>query len=202
MKRYFPILLGSVLILVAACAPVTPAVPLPAPTQTTVTSSEYYPLETRTGIAPVDRVLAAIASGDPQALRSVVEFTETGCTHKEGFGGPPKCREGEAEGTPVRALAFLGSEGGHLREEEIEQWIGVRADGVHAVYAVSGEVYSDEYFPAGHHAIVLVDGESPDGTILRIGETGIVRVDTIFDISPESLSNLLEREAGTIILGP
>jgi hypothetical protein len=132
----------------------------------------------------------------------VVEFTELGCTHGEGFGGPPKCREGEEEGTPVRALAFLGSEGGHIREEEIDRWIGVTADGIYAVYEVSAEVYADEYFPAGQHAIVLINLDDLYGTILRVGETGIVRVDTLFDISPESLRATLEREAETVILAP
>jgi hypothetical protein len=216
MKRYFLASLGFLLVLGTACAPVTPAVPTvtaatsaSTPTVPVVTAAQpaapseaYHPLDTQTGIAQVDRILDAVASGDPQVLRSLVEFTELACTHGEGFGGPPKCREGEEEGTPVRTLAFLGSEGGHIREEEIEQWIGVTADGIYAVYEVSAEVYADEYFPAGRYAIVLLNPEDLYGTILRVGESGIVRVDTLFDISPESLKATLEREAETVILAP
>jgi hypothetical protein len=55
---------------------------------------------------------------------------------------------------------------------------------------------------AGQYAVVLVNREDLYGTILRVGETGIVRVDTLFDISPESLDATLEREAETMILAP
>jgi hypothetical protein len=127
---------------------------------------------------------------------------ERPCTHLEGFGGPPKCREGEAEGAPVRSLALIGSEGGHIREDEIEQWLSVEADGIYAVYEVISEVSVDENFPAGQYVIVFLKDEDENDVILRLGETGIVRVDTLFDTSPESLGELLEREAGIMILSP
>jgi hypothetical protein len=209
MNRAFGLSLGILLILSTACSPVapaisadTPAIPTVTPTQPSVPSEAYHPLDTRTGMAQVDRVLDAVATGDPQALHSVVQFTELGCTHQEGFGGPPKCREGEAEANPVRALAFLGSEGGHIRQDEIEQWTGVAADGIYAIYEASPEVYADEYFPAGQYAVVLINQRDMYGTVLRVVESGIVRVDTLFDISPESLDATLEREAETMILAP
>ena len=202
MKRYLVIFPGMLLFLVVACAPVTPAASILTPTQPSAPATAYHPLDTRTGIAQVDRVLDAVASGDQQALRSLVQFIERPCTHMEGFGGPPKCREGEAEGTPVRTLALIGSEGGHIRQDEIAQWISVEADGIYAIYEVSSEVTVDENFPAGQYVLVFLKDADENDVILRLGETGIVRVDTLFDTSPESLAALLQREAGAIILAP
>jgi hypothetical protein len=52
-------------------------------------------------VEEIDPVLEALASGDKQALLSLIEFTEAKCTHREGLGGPPKCEEGETEGTSM-----------------------------------------------------------------------------------------------------
>ncbi len=95
----------------AACSPVTPATQEPAATpQSTSPNEAYYSLTVETGVEQVDRVLEAVASGDPQALRAVVEFTEAICTQGDGLGGPPKCRQGEAEGTSMEVLPFISSE--------------------------------------------------------------------------------------------
>ena len=204
MKPYIGITLVLLLILgTAACAPVTPLAPESTPTSQPVSAEAYHPLSTRIGIESVDRVLDAVESGDPQALRAQVEFLTAPCTKQEGFGGPPKCREDEAEGTPVEGLAFLGSEGGIIRKDEIENWTGVDAAGIYAVYAVNAAVISSEqYYPIGKYVILLVRGENEPAVALRIGETGIVRVDEIFDFAPESLAAKVEAEALNVILPP
>lgn len=204
MKRYVPITLVVLLILgITACSPSTP-IPEELPPTVAATSSEpYHPLTTQIGIQPIDRVLTAIANQDMQSLRALIEFTHAECTQREGFGGPPKCREGEAEGTPVEALAFLGSEGGHLRKDEIENWIGIDAAGVYAVYEVNAAVITaEQYYPVGKYVILFVSEENQPATALRIGESGIVRVDTIFDASPANLDAMIEREALNVLLPP
>jgi hypothetical protein len=103
----------------------------------------------------------------------------------------------------VEVLSFLDSEGSFLRRDEIESWRGIAASGIHAVYEVNTAVITPEqYYPVGRYVVLFVDTESPLATALRIGETGIVRVDTIFDASPENLNAMIEREAATIILAP
>lgn len=186
-----------------ACAPVTPAVEPPAPTGQPTSPGPYHPLTSQTGVAHLDQILAAVASGDPQNLRALAEFFTAECTTRDGLGGPPKCREGEAEGTPVEVIAFLGSEGGHIRKEEIGNWNGVDASGVYAVYEVNTAVISSEqYYPVGEYVILLLSQNDREAVALRVGERGIVRVDTIFDASPENLNAMIEREAATVILPP
>jgi hypothetical protein len=138
-----------------------------------------------------------------QSLRALIEFTNAECTQQDGLGGPPKCRTGEAEGTPVEVLAFLGSEGSFLRKDEIDNWTGVQAAGVYAIYEVNAAVITaEQYYPTGRYVILFVSEENQLATALRIGESGIVRVDTIFDASPASLDAMIEREALNVLLAP
>ncbi len=204
MKYRFPLVV-AVLFLVGftACAPVTPAVQVPEPTQEPASGEAFHPLATQTGITSIDQILDAISRNDVEALRSLVEFTDAQCTQLEGLGGPPKCRAGEEEGTPVEVLSFLGSEGSFLRRDEIGDWSGITASGLYAVYEVNAAVISSEqYYPIGKYVIVLTSEENQPAVALRVGESGIVRVDAIFDPSAANLSAMVEREASTIILAP
>jgi hypothetical protein len=204
MTPSFRVPLAILLILAAlACAPVTPATQEVVAGRTPTPAEPYYPLDTRTGVEVIDRVLEAVASGDRQALFSVVEFTNARCTNVEAMGGPPKCREGEAEGSPVETLPFLSSEGHHLRRDEIKQWNEIDAIGLYAIYEVKAAAITfEQYFPVGKYAILLITEGSDPAVALRIGERGIVRVDTIFDASPQALNAMIEREASKLILAP
>ena len=145
---------------VTACAPVTPTAVEPTETEESTSGGAYHPLNVETGIEQVDRVLEAVASGDPQALRAVVEFTNVVCTQQDGLGGPPKCREGETEGTSMEVLPFITSEGSFIRKNEIENWTGIDVSGVYAIYevsptGVSRELYTwngNEYALSASHA--------------------------------------------------
>jgi hypothetical protein len=160
---------------------------------------EYYPLSTRTGIADIDAVLAAVESGDPQQLRDLVRFTTVECTNAEGLGGPPKCREGEAEGTLVNVLPFLGPEGHFLYESEISKFPGVNVLGLYAVYAVSDSAYSEEAYPAGEYAAMFTTEDDQTAIVLQIRE-GVVRIDYLY--SPTSWGEVIQRDASELILAP
>lgn len=199
MKGYIQIVFMALLVLTnAACSPVTPAVPTSGP----ISTEGYHPLATRTGIAEIDSVLAVVASGDDQELRSLIQFTNAKCTQAEGLGGPPKCRAGESQGTPVEVLPFLGSEGSFLRKDEIADWQGIDMIGLYAIYEVSSEVTVEEYYPAGQYAILLLGEAGQSPVVLRVRNGRIVRVDYVLDGSPEALQATLQREAAKVILPP
>jgi hypothetical protein len=204
MKRNLAIAFAILFIAgITACGPVTPAVQEVSPTQHLALGEAFHPLTAQTGIESIDQVLTAVSSGDARSLHSLIEFTNALCTQQEGLGGPPKCREGEVEGTPVEVLSFLGSEGSFLRKDEIEGWTGIAASGIYAIYEVNAAVISSEqYYPVGKYVIVLMNAGNQPAVALRIGESGIVRVDTVFESSPESLRAMVEREASTVILAP
>lgn len=145
-------------------------------------------------------MLSSVASGDPQLLRSLVKFTTAKCTLRDGLGGLPKWREGEAEGTSVEVLPFMGEEGSFIHKDEIENWQGIEVSDLYAIYRVSEDVKFEEYYPAGDIAVIFVAPENRPAVSLRISEGGIVRVDHIFDTSPQSLEAILQWEASELIL--
>jgi hypothetical protein len=134
-------------------------------------------------------------------LRSLIQFTNTKCTTADGLGGPPKCRAGEVEGTPVEVLPVFGSEGHFYHKEDIETWSGVNADGLYAVYEVSPDVVSDPDYPSGKYAVMFVDRKNQAIASLRIDNGKIVRFDYILDIT-NSANGWIEREASNVILAP
>lgn len=199
---YVKFVLMSVLALVA-CSPVISATERATSTSEPMPDEPYHPLSTRTGVEEIDHILDVVASGDQQALLSVIQFTEAKCTHAEGLGGPPKCREGEVEGTPMEVLPFLGSEGSYLRREEIGNWQGMDISALYAVYEVdSSRILVEEYFPAGEYVIVLIGTDNQSPVALRVADGGIVRVDFLFEPTPETLDALIQREASSVILAP
>lgn len=182
-------------VLVTACA--APATPTEDPN-----SQTDYPLDTKTGIQDIDPVLAAVASGDQEQLRAHIHYTTAPCTTAEGFGGPPKCSEGEAEGTLLEVMPVLGSEGGFFRSSEINTWTGIDATAIYAIYRVDQTVPVEQYYPSGEYAVMYISRENPSAVSLRVVDGGIVRVDYILDTSPEVLRQTIERDAAEVILAP
>jgi hypothetical protein len=161
-----------------------------------------YSLETRTGIEDVDHILAAVESEDRGQLESLTQYTTAPCTTREGFGGPPKCREGEVEGTLVEALPMIGSEGGFIRKEEIDIWSGVDAAALFAMYRVSKDGAEEEYYPRGEYGIVFLSNDNGVGATLRIRDGQIIRVDYPFYVSLQELKNIVVRDTSEVILMP
>lgn len=162
----------------------------------------YYPLDTRTGIAEVDSVLAAVQSGDPHNLSALIHYTVAPCTTAEGLGGPPKCQAGETEGTQLEVLPILGSEGSFIRKSEMGNWQGVNVNGIYAIYRVSPNAPSDQYYPSGEYAILLTAPENHPAISIHVGNAGIERMDYLLDALPGSLKTVMERDATEVILEP
>jgi len=201
MNRTLQVLYAIVLIAgLAGCSPKMPITQASTSTVGPTLAEPYYPLTARTGIEEIDHVLDAI--GDIQKLRTLVQWTATKCTNREGLGGPPKCLTGEGEGTPVDVLPFLGPEGSFLRNTEIDDWQGFEPSGIYAIYEVSSAAYSDENYPAGEVAILFVGKEDQPAIALNLRNGKIVRVDSLLENSPESLDSVLQRDAARLILAP
>jgi len=167
-----------------------------------IATQDNSPLTTRTGIPAIDNVLAAIESDDPQELSAQIRYTVAPCTTVDGLGGPPKCRDGEPEGTMLEVLPFLGSEGSFIRKSEIGTWNGIGGYSLYAIYRVSENAPVEEYYPSGDYAVLLVSSDGNTALSLRLGNDGIVRVDELFDGSPATLDAILERDASEVILAP
>jgi hypothetical protein len=194
--------------LMSACAasavPTADMTPVASSTESGIGTEDvgHYPLSTRTGVADIDIVLAAVESGDTQQLRDMLRFMNVACTHAEGLGGPPKCLDGENEGTIVSVFPFLGSEGSFLHLENLDVWTGIDVTHLYAVYGNSESVYSDENFPSGEFAVLFLSEDHFPATVMQITNGQIVRIDTVFDTSADGLENVLNRDASALILSP
>lgn len=195
MLRFAVTLSLSMLLLVSACS----SNGTPAPV---LNSDGTYPLDTRTGIEEIDNILAAVASGDRAQVLSLIDYTVAPCTTRDGFGGPPKCRDGEEEGTSVEGIPMVTSEGGIIRKDEMELWTGVNAESLFAVYRVSEDGVVEQYYPRGEYAIVYLSNENGVGVTLRIIDGRIVRVDHPFYVSLMELKDRVEQDASEVIFMP
>ena len=197
--RGFASLFSLMLLILAACAPVVTSAPQDDPL-ITVPQADGYPLDTRTGIAEIDVVLTAVASGDPQQVRDLFGYTKTACMTVNALGGPPPCRAGEAEGTSVEVLPILGSEGSFLRREEAGGFPGLQVSGIHTVYEVSSSAYSEPNYPAGDYALAFVSDSDIPGVVLQVRDGRIIRIDYVFEMT--SFKARFERDASSFILPP
>ncbi len=187
--------IGSLLLavtLLSACQPSA---------QVEVNEQGYYPLTTRTGVNDVDAVLSAVETGIASNVAALFKYSTIPCATVGALGGPPQCRAGEAENTPVEVLPALFSEGSYFRKDEISTWQGLDARSLYAVFEISESAYSDAYYPAGEYGIVLIraDGSS---VILRVAGGGIVRVDYPAGPSFDMLEAILARDTSEMILPP
>lgn len=152
---------------------------------------QYHPLDTLTNIPDIDVIIKAVAAGDAQELRNVFEYTTIACRTVNALGGPPPCREAEAEGTPVEVLPSRGPEGSFLRKDEAENFPALDVRGLYAVYRVPDSAVSSENYPNGDYGIVyLTDANIPE-VDLQVKNGMIVRIDYIFGY-PESNTLLPE----------
>ncbi len=154
----------------------------------------------RTGMDDVDQIIDIVLAENMNEFRKKIKFTTSGCTHVMALGGPEKCRVGEAEGTLVEVLPFLGvGEGSHLRRDELNNWQGIDVAGLYAVYRVSDEAYSSKDYPAGEYGIAFQTIDPHTIVTLQVENGNILRIDSDFGIPPEIN---FERNAQEIILPP
>lgn len=130
-----------------------------------------------TGHADLNAIIVGALRNDPGALRPYLSFLALPCTKADGLGGPPCCRDGEADGTVVRILPLLGREGHFLREDELADWPGIQVSELMAVYRVSDAAYGDEVYPAGACALRFAGVQEQTTVTLQVKEGRIVRMD-------------------------
>lgn len=206
MKTYVSVVLAVFVVILSACSSTATPVQEVAteevsPTQASVSNSQkFYPLATETGNADIDVVLSAVASRESQELINLFGYTTTACKTVNALGGPPPCREGEAEGTMVEVLPFLGSEGSYFWKDEVDNFSGLNVIGLYAVYHVPATVFSDANYPAGDYAIAYIGEDNLPEVVLQIADGKIVRIDYIFGY-PE-YNNFLTQDITDFILEP
>jgi len=117
--------------LASACMPMeTPTLAATELAPSPTAAEKYHSLDTPTTMEEIDTILAAVNSNDKQKLNDLFSYTTIACKTVNALGGPPPCREGEAEGTLVEVLPILGPEGTYLWKDEISNWPGLDVAGL------------------------------------------------------------------------
>lgn len=196
MPQRQPTLIPSATATVEAPEPPISGVPTLEPTRATLQLA-VHPPEKRTGLQDLDIIIDAVLAHDFDQLKKLTSYLVIGCTQADGLGDPPKCAEGEAEGTLVEVVPFLGPEGHHQRLAEYEAWQGPDVLGLLAAYHVSSGVYSEDAYPAGEYALVFLDAQNSTPVTLHIKNGSIVRFDYEMD---GLLEENIERGAEEVLI--
>ena len=177
----------------------------PIPTSTIAPSPSALPEiipqapDARTEIETVDAVIDAILSADVESSIEWVHFSTLGCTTASGLGGPPPCREGEPDGSLVDAFPTVGSEGSHLRVDQIANLFPLDVQGLYAVYLTPQEAQRDLNFPIGEYGVIFIGSEVVPSITVYVDEQGMVRID--FHLG-QNAAQALSASGGEVILNP
>lgn len=141
------------------------------------------------GVLAVDRVIAAVRDGDTASLQAQLRYATVACvaTPPEGAGGPPVCRDGEADGTDVDVFPAAQCEGFWLRPDEVDviRWPYVDAR-IHGAYRTP-----PNFYPPGTYAVVMqrMDGMAAGlGWLLAVSDDGITGINFGCGETPEQLA--------------
>lgn len=157
-----------------------------------------HPLDTRSGVEAVDRLLGLVKSGDAEAITHLFEYSAVAC-RDDGLQGPP-CPDGSPAGTLIEALpATCGSFLSNTQAVRVvEGWL-VERRYLYAVFepfpntnpggvdvslavALASDLHtapSAIYLLAGDGSIVAVDGcsSAPDETSRRAAQFLVAPLD-------------------------
>lgn len=184
--------------MLAACQPISPAsfadeVAVPA----SVPDTSFAP----TGIVAVDALATTIATRDNTAFASAIRYTDIPCSNAEGLGGPPRCPEGQPEGTVVSVLPIVESELYFVDAESLDPVQMLDLDPLYAVYEApetTTSVYAfpelEVDWPLARYVLVYPHGSHPgavvsmfvtgDGEIMRV----VYRFGGVDDAIPQGVT--------------
>ena len=186
----------------------SPTVELPAPTDTSIPQATPTIPQATPTIPPtpvplndstdINAFIDLILSNDTVAIQASLAYLDIACTTTDGLGGPPKCGDGQADGTIVTVLPIAGpGEGSFLTPDTIDNIFPLEIDQLHTVYTLKDTVYTADYWPAGSLAFLFLQPNSQsitfyvtNGQIVRIGYSAFTP------------SEQIAQEAATIVMQP
>ena len=135
------------------------------------------PASTTFKVPDVDRVLTSLFDGNSPALNTLIAYIQVACTKAAGVGGPPKCKDSEADGTKVDVLPTTGGQDSFLRKDDANLKDLRGSSELLGVFQVKAGAASDPANPSGAYGIVLGRKDPAQVVLLRVDASGIVRAD-------------------------
>ena len=169
-------------------ATVTPAAVQPTNEQEPATkpAPQVIVLDPRDQFKPL---VLAILHGSSFDRMALTHFTSLACTTADGLGGPPKCLEGEADGTIIEAILSGGPESHFMRRAEFEQTNAFDVKGLYAIYRVPADPNAPIDRPTGEYALVFerTQNDYPLPVIAYVTDGKLVSLDFKLGIYPADL---------------
>lgn len=138
-----------------------------------------YALDQRSGIGPVDAAIAAILSGDSDAVRKLLIPLSLKCSLEPsgGFPQPPKCLPGMSDGSIVEAFPVGGPEGSYVLAANAATAFRSLLDSKPRLFAVYNVTTNNEPgWPSGKYGVVFVGSGQVRGVLLSVSADGIVNI--------------------------
>jgi len=139
-----------------------PAPPKPSPTPTPAPDSSGYPPHWRTGDPWVDMVLEAFFSANRPRLAAHFQPYPVGCSiGPSGIPAPPRCGDGQAEGTAVDVFPVLLTEGIYVPKDgltAIADQMMANSPRLYAVYRQEPQPPARGTFPRGEYVLIFNAG--------------------------------------------
>jgi hypothetical protein len=121
---------------------------------------QAHPAGTRTGIAAVDPVIAALERSS-MVSQDLIAWRKVECQEPtiEGIGGPPECPPGVSTGTPVDVISGAACEGYWRVRPADGSGVRLALGPGDRLYAVARAAPGD---PGAEYVVVYVSGERPE----------------------------------------
>lgn len=149
-------------------------------------------------VPEVDRVAAAVQTGDGDVLLGLIGYQQVACAAIPGYGAlPVPCRAGEEEGALVNMVQMAQCEGAYLRPGDVENALRHLLDPRPAVYAA---FEAPETWESGEYAVVLTSSQQGRAVASQLVIEGGVLLDFGCGETPEE--KIADIDEGSFLIEP
>lgn len=169
----------------------SPTAPAADPTSTSIPVSGHPPI----GVPQYDAIASAVTLGQFDEVAKAIGYIELECTNAQGLGGPPKCPEGEVEGTVVKVLPLSACEGEYVPESNVPGLLEQLLGSAELYAAFSFADPGTEEFPKGTDGLLFA---TDDGAVI-LGVNDFGRIVSLTRGCALSAEQLYEQEKGEFL---
>ncbi|MCB0037821.1 MAG: LysM peptidoglycan-binding domain-containing protein, partial [Anaerolineales bacterium] len=137
----------------------------------------------------IEPVLTAVLHNDTAAKLALTQLVTQGCTTAAGLGGPPKCADGQSDGTPVDYFPLMGpGHGEPILPERLPEVLDFTVERLYAIVEVPAAEYRDGSWPSGEYALLFETATLPVAVLVDQGR--IVRLSVGSETAAYELTRL------------
>lgn len=154
----------------------------------------HHQLLQRLNATTIEPVLTAVLHNDTAAKLALTQLVTEGCTTETGLGGPPKCADGQSDGTPIDYFPLMGpGHGEPILPERLPEVMEFAVNRLYAIVKIPAAEYRSGSWPSGEYALLFETGSLP--VTLLVDQGQIVRL----NVGSETAAYELARLQGDVL---